>query len=57
MAMGWVTDGLQRLFGRSGPVWPKLRNWGLSGFDHSPSLKRWMTRQAMGASLTGKTPT
>ena len=56
IAMGLVTDGLQRLFARSGAVWPQLRNWGLSGFDHAGPLKRWMTRQAMGASPSGKTP-
>ena len=55
LAMGLVTDGLQRLFARTGPVWPQLRNWGLSGFDHSGPLKRWMVQQAMGASTTGKT--
>ena len=56
IAMGLVTDGLQRLFARGGAVWPHLRNWGLNGFDHSGPLKRWMTRQAMGASASGKTP-
>ncbi len=56
IAMGLVTDGLQRLFARTGPVWPRLRNWGLSGFDHSGPLKRWMTRQAMGANTSGKKP-
>jgi 2-polyprenyl-6-methoxyphenol hydroxylase-like FAD-dependent oxidoreductase len=55
IAMGLVTDGLQRLFARTGPVWPQLRNWGLSGFDRAGPIKRWMTRQAMGASLSGKT--
>ncbi len=56
IAMGLVTDGLQRLFARSGPGWPQLRNWGLSGFDRSGPLKRWMTRQAMGASPSRKNP-
>ncbi|MFM8865662.1 MAG: FAD-dependent monooxygenase [Limnohabitans sp.] len=55
LAMGLVTDGLQRLFARTGPLWPELRNWGLSGFDRATPLKRWMTRQAMGASPSGKT--
>ncbi len=54
LAMGLVTDGLQRLFARSGPVWPQLRNWGLSGFDHAGPIKHWMTRHAMGASTSGK---
>ena len=47
-AMGLVTDTLQRLFAQPGPVWQQLRNRGLSGFDRSGPLKRWMTRQAMG---------
>ena len=55
IAMGWVTDGLQRLFAQTGGVWPQLRNWGLNGFDHSGPIKHWMTRQAMGTSDTGKT--
>jgi len=48
LAMGLVTDGLQRLFAQPGPAWQQLRNWGLRGFDHSGPLKQWMTRQAMG---------
>lgn len=47
-AMGWLTDGLQRLFAQPGPVWRKLRNCGLNGFDRSGPLKHWMTRRAMG---------
>ena len=47
-AMGLVTHTLQRLFAQPGPVWQQLRNRGLSGFDRSGPLKRWMTRQAMG---------
>jgi 2-polyprenyl-6-methoxyphenol hydroxylase-like FAD-dependent oxidoreductase len=56
LAMGLVTDGLQRLFAQPGPLWPQLRNWGLSGFDHSGPIKRWMTRHAMGVHPSGKTP-
>jgi len=55
IAMGWVTDGLQRLFARNDGLWPQLRNWGLSGFDHSGPIKHWMTRHAMGASPSTKT--
>jgi 2-polyprenyl-6-methoxyphenol hydroxylase-like FAD-dependent oxidoreductase len=51
-AMGFVTDGLQRLFARPGPVWQNLRNWGMRGFDRSGPLKNWMTRQAMGQDTT-----
>jgi 2-polyprenyl-6-methoxyphenol hydroxylase-like FAD-dependent oxidoreductase len=47
-AMGLVTDGLQRLFAQPGPVWQKLRNWGMRGFDRSGPLKHWMTQRAMG---------
>ena len=54
-AMGLVTDGLQRLFAQNGRVWPQLRNWGLSGFDHAGPLKHWMARHAMGASPSRKT--
>ena len=46
-AMGLVTHGLQRLFAQPGPLWQQLRNRGLSAFDRSGPLKRWMTRQAM----------
>lgn len=48
LAMGLVTDGLQRLFAQPGSAWQQLRNWGLRGFDHSGPFKHWMTRQAMG---------
>ena len=51
-AMGWVTDGLQRLFAQPGPVWQHLRNWGMSGFDRSGPLKHWMTQRAMGQSTS-----
>ena len=54
-AMGWVTDGLQRLFAQPGPVWQNLRNWGMRGFDRSGPLKHWMTQHAMGQTHT--TPT
>ncbi len=53
-AMGWVTDGLQRLFAQPGPVWQNLRNWGMRGFDRSGPLKHWMTQRAMGQSTPPK---
>jgi ubiquinone biosynthesis UbiH/UbiF/VisC/COQ6 family hydroxylase len=56
VAMGLVTDGLQRLFARSHPLWQQLRNRGLSGFDRAGPLKHWMTRHAMGVPDQGKTP-
>lgn len=49
MAMGCVTEGLQRLFAKPDPLMTPLRNWGLKAFDHSGALKHWITRQAMGA--------
>jgi 2-polyprenyl-6-methoxyphenol hydroxylase-like FAD-dependent oxidoreductase len=47
-AMGWVTDGLFGLFSHADTRVQALRNWGLSGFDRSGPLKRWVARQAMG---------
>jgi 2-polyprenyl-6-methoxyphenol hydroxylase-like FAD-dependent oxidoreductase len=47
-AMGWVTDGLFGLFSHADTRVQALRNWGLSGFDRSGPLKRWIARQAMG---------
>ena len=43
-----TTDGLQRLFARSGSAWANLRNMGMNGFERSGPLKNWVTRQAMG---------
>ena len=48
LAMGATTDGLQQLFARATEPWTSLRNWGMSGFDHSGRLKQWVARQAMG---------
>jgi 2-polyprenyl-6-methoxyphenol hydroxylase-like FAD-dependent oxidoreductase len=56
LAMGLLTDSLQRLFAQPGSVWPPLRNWGLSAFDHAGPIKHWMTRHAMGATPSRKTP-
>ncbi len=47
-AMGWVTDQLFGLFSHGDARIQALRNWGLSGFDRSGPLKRWIARQAMG---------
>lgn len=54
LAMGLVTNGLQRLFAQNGSAWVPLRNWGLNGFDRSGPIKHWMTRQAMGAATAEK---
>lgn len=49
MAVGWTTDGLQQLFAQTAEPWAWLRNWGMRGFDRSGPVKRWVARQAMGA--------
>ena len=48
IAMGMLTDGLQRLFAYPQPFMQQLRNRGMQGFDRLTPLKRWMTRHAMG---------
>ena len=55
IAMGCVTDGLQRLFAQPHPLWQNLRNWGLSVFDRSGPFKNWMAQQAMGTPMKEKT--
>ncbi len=39
---------LQQLFDKPGKNWQKLRNWGLSGFEHLGMSKHWAARRAMG---------
>jgi 2-polyprenyl-6-methoxyphenol hydroxylase-like FAD-dependent oxidoreductase len=46
--MGAVTDGLQQLFARGEGPWSQLRNWGMTGVDHTGPVKDWLVRQAMG---------
>ena len=48
LAMCAATDGLQQLFARPGAGWQSVRNWGMTGFERSGLLKRWVARQAMG---------
>ena len=48
LAMGAATDGLQQLFAQRAMPWPSLRNWGMTGFDRTGWLKRWVAKQAMG---------
>ena len=48
LAMGQLTDGLQRLFAHPNATVQWLRNRGMQGFDRLTPLKRWMTQQAMG---------
>jgi 2-polyprenyl-6-methoxyphenol hydroxylase-like FAD-dependent oxidoreductase len=39
---------LQQLFDKPGNGWQKVRNWGLSGFEHLGFSKHWAARRAMG---------
>lgn len=48
LAMSATTDGLQQLFAQPAGPWTLLRNWGMTGFEHSGPLKHWVARQAMG---------
>ena len=52
LALGTVTDGLQRLFARGSEAektpWRLLRNVGMQGFERSGILKHWVTKRAMG---------
>ena len=48
IAMRAATDGLQQLFAQPALPWARLRNWGMSGFDRSGPVKRWVAKQAMG---------
>ncbi len=48
LAMGATTDGLQQLFAQRSQPWATLRNWGMTGFDHSGALKHWVARRATG---------
>ncbi|MFO1326932.1 MAG: FAD-dependent monooxygenase [Rubrivivax sp.] len=47
--MGWLTDGLLRLFARDDALSRELRNRGMTLVDHVPPLKRLLTRQAIDA--------
>ncbi|MDD2924854.1 FAD-dependent monooxygenase [Rhodoferax sp.] len=47
-ATGLAMDGLQQLFSRNGDTWQTLRNWGMTGFEHSGLAKDWAARYAMG---------
>jgi len=50
MSVGFTTDGLQQLFAQGAMPWSTVRNWGMSGFDASGIVKKWVVRQAMGLS-------
>lgn len=48
LAMRWVTDGLQRLFGTRWPGTAWLRNFGLNLTDAAPVIKASLIRRAVG---------
>lgn len=48
LAMSLATDGLQQLFAHSADPLPRLRNWGMRGFDRTGLIKSWVARRAMG---------
>ena len=48
LAMGELTDALQRLFAHSSPVARDLRNRGLDALNQLTPVKRWLTRRALG---------
>ena len=48
LAMGELTDALQRLFAHSSPVAQNLRNRGLDALNQLTPVKRWLTQRALG---------
>jgi 2-octaprenylphenol hydroxylase len=48
LALGWATDGLQRLFAAPGGVAAKLRNAGLNLTNAMPVVKNLLVRRALG---------
>lgn len=48
LAMGELTDALQRLFAHPSGAAQNLRNRGLDALDQLPPLKRWLTQRALG---------
>lgn len=48
LAMGELTDALQRLFAQESPVARSLRNRGMDALNQLPPVKRWLTRRALG---------
>ena len=48
LAMGELTDALQRLFAHASPAAQGLRNRGLNALDQFPPVKRWLTQRALG---------
>ncbi|MFG6456960.1 FAD-dependent monooxygenase [Roseateles sp. BYS96W] len=48
LAMGELTDGLQRLFAHPSPALHGLRNRGLDALNQLTPVKRWLTQRALG---------
>ena len=48
LAMGELTDALQRLFAHGSPAARGLRNRGLDALDQLAPVKRWLTQRALG---------
>ncbi|MBW8848212.1 MAG: FAD-dependent monooxygenase [Burkholderiales bacterium] len=48
IAMGELTDALQRLFAHPSPVARDLRNRGLDALNQLTPVKRWLTQRALG---------
>lgn len=48
LAMGELTDALQRLFAHPSPVARDLRNRGLDALNQLTPVKRWLTQRALG---------
>lgn len=48
LAMGELTDALQRLFTQASPAAQGLRNRGLDALDQLAPVKRWLTHRALG---------
>jgi len=48
LAMGELTDALQRLFAEASPMAQGLRNRGLDALNQLTPVKRWLTQRALG---------
>ncbi len=48
LAMGELTDALQRLFANGSPAAQGLRNRGLDALNQLTPVKRWLTQRALG---------
>jgi 2-polyprenyl-6-methoxyphenol hydroxylase-like FAD-dependent oxidoreductase len=46
--VGGVGDAMQQIFYQQSPLLASARNWGMSAFSRSGSVKQWVARRAMG---------